>query len=73
LASYPGASHDRGFGFRAHLCTTLGDKGATIFDLLLADFYPAKDRGSPFNPRVFLSISHSLSKILRRRRCFCRN
>lgn len=61
------ASHNYGFGFQAHLITTLLDEGATHVQIPLEGFHLTKDRGSPLNLRNFLSTGHTLSEILLRR------
>lgn len=57
------ASYNYGFGFQAHLITTLLDEGATYLELPLQGFHLTKDRGSPLNMRNLLSTGHTLSEI----------
>lgn len=61
------ASYNYGFGFQAHLITTLLDEGATHIQVPLEGFHLTKDRGSPLNLRNFLSTGHTLSEIFIRR------
>ena len=61
------ASHNYGFGFQAHLITTLLDEGATSVEIPLEGFHFTKERGSPINLRNFISTAHTLSEILVRR------
>ncbi len=61
------ASYNYGFGFQAHLITTLLDEGATHVEVPLEGFHLTKDRGSPLNTRNFLSTGHTLCEILIRR------
>lgn len=61
------ASYNYGFGFQAHLITTLLDEGATYTQVPLEGFHLTKDRGSPLNLRNFLSTGHTLSEIFIRR------
>ena len=61
------ASYNYGFGFQAHLITTLLDEGATYREIPLEGFHLTKDRGSPLNLRNFLSTGHTLMEILLRR------
>jgi glycosyltransferase involved in cell wall biosynthesis len=61
------ASYNYGFGFQAHLITTLLGEGATFKEIPLNGFHLTKDRGSPLNIRNFLSTGHTLSEILIRR------
>lgn len=61
------ASYNYGFGFQAHLITTLLDEGATFTQVPLEGFHLTKDRGSPLNLRNFLSTGHTLSEIFIRR------
>jgi dolichyl-phosphate beta-glucosyltransferase len=61
------ASYNYGFGFQAHLITTLLDEGATHVEVPLEGFHLTKDRGSPLNLRNFLSTGHTLLEILIRR------
>jgi glycosyltransferase involved in cell wall biosynthesis len=61
------ASHNYGFGFQAHLITTLLDEGATYTEVPLEGFHLTKDRGSPLNLRNFLSTGHTLCEIFIRR------
>ncbi len=61
------ASYNYGFGFQAHLITTLLDEGATYTQVPLEGFHLTKDRGSPLNTRNFLSTGHTLCEIFIRR------
>ncbi len=61
------ASYNYGFGFQAHLITTLLDRKATYVEVPIAGFHLTKDRGSPLNLRNFLSTTHTLIEILVRR------
>lgn len=61
------ASYNYGFGFQAHLITTLLDEGATYTQVPLEGFHLTKDRGSPLNLRNFLSTGHTLCEIFIRR------
>jgi glycosyltransferase involved in cell wall biosynthesis len=61
------ASYNYGFGFQAHLITTLLDEGATYTEVPLEGFHLTKDRGSPLNLRNFLSTGHTLCEIFIRR------
>lgn len=61
------ASYNYGFGFQAHLITTLLDEGATFIQVPLEGFHLTKDRGSPLNLRNFLSTGHTLNEIFIRR------
>jgi hypothetical protein len=61
------ASHNYGFGFQAHLISTLLDEGATSLEIPLEGIHFTKDRGSPVNLRNFISTAHTLSEILIRR------
>lgn len=61
------ASYNYGFGFQAHLITTLLDEGATYTQVPLEGFHLTKDRGSPLNMRNFLSTGHTLTEIFIRR------
>lgn len=61
------ASYNYGFGFQAHLITTLLDEGASYTQVPLEGFHLTKDRGSPLNMRNFLSTGHTLSEIFIRR------
>jgi len=61
------ASYNYGFGFQAHLITTLIGEGATYKEIPLEGFHLVKDRGSPLNIRNFLSTGHTLIEILVRR------
>ncbi|HVT73252.1 MAG TPA: glycosyltransferase family 2 protein [Lacunisphaera sp.] len=61
------ASYNYGFGFQAHLITTLLDEGATYVQVPLEGFHLTKDRGSPLNLRNFLSTGHTLCEIFIRR------
>lgn len=61
------ASYNYGFGFQAHLLTTLLDEGATHLEVPLEGFHLTKDRGSPLNLRNFLSTGHTLIEIFIRR------
>jgi len=61
------ASYNYGFGFQAHLITTLLDEGATYSQVPLEGFHLTKDRGSPLNLRNFLSTGHTLCEIFIRR------
>ncbi|MSU47375.1 MAG: glycosyltransferase family 2 protein [Lacunisphaera sp.] len=61
------ASYNYGFGFQAHLITTLLDEGATYTQVPLEGFHLTKDRGSPLNLRNFLSTGHTLIEIFIRR------
>jgi len=61
------ASYNYGFGFQAHLLTTLLDEGATHVEVPLEGFHLTKDRGSPLNLRNFLSTGHTLCEIFIRR------
>jgi glycosyltransferase involved in cell wall biosynthesis len=61
------ASYNYGFGFQAHLVTTLLGEGATYKQIPLEGFHLTKDRGSPLNYRNFLSTGHTLVEILFRR------
>lgn len=61
------ASYNYGFGFQAHLITTLLEEGATYTQVPLEGFHLTKDRGSPLNLRNFLSTGHTLSEIFIRR------
>ena len=61
------ASYNYGFGFQAHLITTLLDEGATYHEVSIEGFHLTKDRGSPLNLRNFLSTAHTLAEILLRR------
>lgn len=61
------ASYNYGFGFQAHLITTLLDEGATFTQVPLEGFHLTKDRGSPLNLRNFLSTGHTLCEIFIRR------
>ena len=61
------ASYNYGFGFQAHLITTLLDEGASHIEMPLKGFHLAKDRGSPLNLRNFLSTGHTLHEIFIRR------
>lgn len=61
------ASYNYGFGFQAHLITTLLNEGATYAEVPLEGFHLTKDRGSPLNLRNFLSTGHTLCEIFIRR------
>ena len=61
------ASYNYGFGFQAHLITTLLDEGATYTEVPLEGFHLTKDRGSPLNLRNFLSTGQTLLEIFIRR------
>lgn len=61
------ASYNYGFGFQAHLITTLLDEGATYVEIPIEGFHLTKDRGSPLNVRNFLSIAHTMGEIFLRR------
>jgi glycosyltransferase involved in cell wall biosynthesis len=61
------ASHNYGFGFQAHLISTLLDEGASSLEIPLEGFHFTKERGSPINLRNFISTAHTLSEILIRR------
>lgn len=61
------ASYNYGFGFQAHLVTTLIGEGATYKEISLEGFHLTKDRGSPLNVRNFLSTGHTLCEIFIRR------
>jgi glycosyltransferase involved in cell wall biosynthesis len=61
------SSHNYGFGFQAHLISTLIDEGATYIEVPLEGFHFTKDRGSPLNVRNFLSTGHTLCEIFLRR------
>jgi glycosyltransferase involved in cell wall biosynthesis len=61
------ASYNYGFGFQAHLITTLLDEHATYVQVPLEGFHLTKDRGSPLNTRNFLSTGHTLWEIFIRR------
>jgi glycosyltransferase involved in cell wall biosynthesis len=61
------ASYNYGFGFQAHLITTLLDEGATYAEIPIEGFHLTKDRGSPLNLRNFLSTAHTLGEIFLRR------
>jgi len=61
------ASYNYGFGFQAHLITTLLGEGATFREVAIDGFHLTKERGSPLNVRNFLSTAHTLVEILIRR------
>jgi glycosyltransferase involved in cell wall biosynthesis len=61
------ASYNYGFGFQAHLITTLLGEDASFEEIPLEGFHLTKDRGSPLNLRNALSTGHTLAEILVRR------
>ena len=62
------ASCHCGFGFQAHLITTLrGRECPSHIEIPLAGLHLTKERGSPSNLRNFLSTGHTLCEILIRR------
>jgi glycosyltransferase involved in cell wall biosynthesis len=61
------ASYNYGFGFQAHLITTLLGEGATFREIAVEGFHLVKERGSPLNLRNFLSTGHTLAEIFIRR------
>jgi glycosyltransferase involved in cell wall biosynthesis len=61
------ASYNYGFGFQAHLITTLLGEHATFKEVSIEGFHLTKERGSPLNLRNFLSTGHTLIEIFIRR------
>jgi glycosyltransferase involved in cell wall biosynthesis len=61
------ASYNYGFGFQAHLITTLLDEKASFKEIGIDGIHLEKDRGSPLNLRNLLSTAHTLIEILIRR------